>query len=771
MNTRNMLRNTLRSSSTTLKRIASSTLALPLLAMASLPAVLNAQASLMLLQPQTTVLASGFGNAQAIATDATGNVYVPNSSGGITKITPGGTQSVVAGSAGLNPSSIAVDPAGNLWVIGASSGLTVIAPNGALESVTTTYTTSPTAVAVDGSGNIYVASSYTGTVGKLSGQLSYTGGYWQWCADNQCNLLGPFPQLPFPTIYQGPQSAIAITSNSSGNAYFIDSGTAYEINANNAEVSSVPGLGGSTLAVDGNGDLFSTVPGNSLVPGGLWEIAAGYESGYPILSGVTYNAVAMDPAGYLVVSDGNTNQLLKVSLNSVNFASTSVCPNPNGCGETTTLTYYVNASGSMNPMVSDGRGQTNDFGVTGTNCQSVAAGKTCTVNIKFTPTYAGLRTGALEVMQASGAFAPLTTLSGVGQGPQAAFDGAAPQTLASATESNAVTVDEAGNIYFVTNSEVGFIPVGNPSTYSVLYSGLSQGSAVVVDSAGNVYVADQDGDQGNGDVLKITPNSNTVSTVVTGVLPTSLAVDASGNLYIADPPHNRVVELVAASGAQLTLGTGLSNPTGVALDSSGDLYIADHLNSRVVEIAAGGGAQTTVASGLSDPYFVAVDAAENLIITYLGEIEEIPAGGGSPITLSTGELGYTALDAQGDIFFANDASQVGEIKRSQPPALTFPSTAVGSSSTLSTTMENIGNEPLSAVSPGLNSNSSNYQLQSGSGDCTSTFSLAPATNCSISVNFTPASVGTITGAIFATDNSLNNQRTNQIVNLTGTAVQ
>jgi large repetitive protein len=432
-----------------------------------------------------------------------------------------------------------------------------------------------------------------------------------------------------------------------------------------------------------------------------------------------------------------------------------------------TLTYYVNAAGSMNAMVSDGRGQSKEFiGVT-TNCQSVAAGKTCTVNISFAPTYPGLRTAALGVMQASGASAPLTKLSGVGQGSQAAFDGAAPQQVLSVTNPNAVTVDGAGNIYFVTNSEVGFIPEGNQSTYSVLYSGLSEGSAVAVDSAGNVYT----GDQGNDDVLKITPNSNTVSTVVTGVFPTSLAVDASGNLYIADAQHNRVLELVAASGAQLTLGTGLSNPYGVALDSSGDLYIADQLNSRVVEIAAGGGAQTTVASGLDDPYFVAVDAAENLIISSPAEIEEIPAGGGSPVTLSTGEFGYIALDAQGDIFFTNDANQVEEIKRSLPPSLTFPSTAVGSSSTLSTTMENIGNEQLTAVSPGLDSNSSNYQLQSGSGDCTSTFSLAPATNCSISVNFTPASAGAITGAINVNDNSLNSQRASQNVSLTGTAVQ
>ena len=101
---------------TTLKRIASLTLKLPVLAMVlviSLPAVLYGQASLSLAQPPTTVVATGFSNARQMATDAAGNIYIPNNSGGITKITPGGTQSVIA--TGLSPNGIAVDGAGNVY--------------------------------------------------------------------------------------------------------------------------------------------------------------------------------------------------------------------------------------------------------------------------------------------------------------------------------------------------------------------------------------------------------------------------------------------------------------------------------------------------------------------------------------------------------------------------------------------------------------------------------------------------------------------------------
>src|SRR5271166_839271 len=96
---------------TTLKHIASLTLKLPVLAMVlviSLPAVLYGQASLSLAQPTSTVVATGFSRAQQVATDTAGNIYIPNgNNGGITKITPGGTQSVIA--TGLSPNGIAVD--------------------------------------------------------------------------------------------------------------------------------------------------------------------------------------------------------------------------------------------------------------------------------------------------------------------------------------------------------------------------------------------------------------------------------------------------------------------------------------------------------------------------------------------------------------------------------------------------------------------------------------------------------------------------------------
>ena len=76
-----------------------------------------------------------------------------------------------------------------------------------------------------------------------------------------------------------------------------------------------------------------------------------------------------------------------------------------------------------------------------------------------------------------------------------------------------------------------------------------------------------------------------------------------------------MLEFLAASGTQLSLGLGLNAPWGVALDSSGNLLVVDSGNARLIKIPTNGGTQTTIASGLADPLAVAVDAAGNVFVT------------------------------------------------------------------------------------------------------------------------------------------------------------
>jgi hypothetical protein len=164
---------------------------------------------------------------------------------------------------------------------------------------------------------------------------------------------------------------------------------------------------------------------------------------------------------------------------------------------------------------------------------------------------------------------------------------------------------------------------------------------------------------------------------------------------------------VSFAGAQSTVGSGLYQPLGVAVDAAGNLFIADANNNRVLEVPAGGGTQTTVGSGLSHPWDVAVDGA-------------------------------------GNVFIADGASdRVLEVQRSQPPTFSFAATPVGNTSTdspQSVTVQNIGNQLLNAVPPGLTVGSNSFVQVTGSGipaDCSSSFSLAPGASCNLGISFIP----------------------------------
>src|SRR5208337_4945299 len=200
----------------------------------------------------------------------------------------------------------------------------------------------------------------------------------------------------------------------------------------------------------------------------------------------------------------------------------------------------------------------------------------------------------------------------------------------------------------------------------------------------------------------------------------------------------------SALGVQTIVNTGsytLNAPFDVAVDGAGDVFIADTDNNRVVEVPAGGGAQTTVGSGLNNPNSLAVDGAGDVFIadTFNNRLVEVTPSGVQTTVLATFAIGV-AVDGAGNVFIAN-GNHVVEVPPAQPPTLSFASTAGGSTSSdspQSVPVQNIGNQPLNAINPGLVVSGTNFLQVAGSGtpaDCTSGFSLAPGASCNLSVSF------------------------------------
>ena len=665
-----------------------------------------------------TTLGSGLSLAYAVAVDTAGDVFIADyGNHRVVEVPANGGAQITVNSGGPNgPTNVAVDQAGDVFVVYLNSPHVVeIPPAGSPVSLLGSGLNYPAGVAVDGVGDLFISDSGNNRVVEL------------WSAGQT-------------TVASGLNGPAALAVDAAGDLFVVNDG--------NHVVVEIPANGGAQ----------TTVGSQLYQPGG----------------------VAVDTAGDVFIADTLNNRLVEVEHLAVNFGTVNVCPSgqtsPQPCNQTATLTYNVGSNGDIEAVNLLTAGAPNlDFTLGATNCGPVVEdGSSCTVTVTFAPRAPGVRIGAVQLVNFYNGQQILlasTPIYGQGQGPAIAFGPGAQTTVPTSALGLpwGTAVDGAGDIFVAdnVNNQVLEVRAAGGSPITVL-SGLNNPEGLAVDGMGDLFIADS----GNSQVVEVQAGTGISTTVATGFTPGALAVDGVGDIFVADDTNNRIVEILALGGEQITLGSGLNRPMGVAVDGAGDLFISDSGNNRVVEIPTGG-AQTTLYSDLLSPYSLAVDAAGDLFIADSGNsrVLELPAGGAAPITVAVPTYGV-ALDAAGDLFIGNLASKtVVEIQRSLAPSFSFPSTTVGSTTNpQSLTIQNIGNQPLNAVAPGL-SISTNFEQQAGSGtpaDCTTSFSLTPGASCNLSIAFAPQSAGNLQGTAVLTDNALNAPTATQAINLSGT---
>ena len=499
------------------------------------------------------------------------------------------------------------------------------------------------------------------------------------------------------------------------------------------------------------------------------------------------SVISENPTAGTSVSTGSSVDLVI----STGVATANVCPGgqttPTPCTDTITAQFNVPegttlGAGSVQVVTQGAPNLDFILAAAGTTCTSGLAGpSSCAVNVTFAPLAPGLRMGAVNLTDSSGNPVASSLIDGIGNGPAIAFGPGVQTTVGSGYAlPYQIAVDGAGDVFIAdsnNNQVVEITPGGVQTTVSV--SGLTEPAGVAVDGAGDLFIA-------NGDkaVVELTPNGvqTTVPTSGLGFV-NGLAVDGAGDVFISDPQNNRVVE-VTPSGVQTTVpATGLNYPTDVAVDGAGDVFIADSNNNQVVEVTPGGVQTTVPASGLNIDYGVTVDAAGDVFIVDSGNdrVVEVPAGGGPQTTVISGLTDPLSalVTATGDLFIMDTYNnQVLKLQRSQAPSLTFASTGVGSASSdspQSVTLQNIGNQQLNAVAPGLVVAGPDFVQVGGSGtfsDCSNSFALAPASACNRSINFVPQSATSLSSAAVFTDNALNaSPSATQAITLQGTGTQ
>ncbi len=709
--------------------------------------------------PSTTAAAAAAAmlhSPASVAVNAAGNLYIADVANNLVEqVSPAGQIVVIAGggstvpsttaepatSAKLsNPSGVALDASGNVYIADAANNLVeqvspagqivvVAGGGGTIPSFTSGAATSaqlnnPTGVAVDTSGNVYIADQGNNLVEEVTaGQITVIAG------GGIKTPSSAFTRDASTVEFINP-SAVAV--DGAQDVYIVDQGRSEieELTAGQVLVvigggSTVPSLTAGAainaqlnspagIALDAKGNLYIADQGNNLVEevsgGQIIVLLAGGGSTVPTSTGGTATSAKLNnPSGTAVDANGNVyiadrgNNLIEglqmgqTILPSTAIGSTSASQNIQIQLSAATAISSVTASKAANG--------TQEFAVgTVTGCAvggaSNPAGTVCIVPVTFSPTYPGLRTGALTVNNGS-TVVGTAGVYGTGQGPE--------------------LVQSPGELSVIAG---GGTTVPSTTATAPLSTLIANPLGEAIDGAGNLYVVSGTG--GNGMVDEISATTGQITVVAGGgatvpsttpepatsasITPYGIALDGAGNLYIGDYGNN-VVEEVDATTHQIVViagnsgGNGASTtpepalsaaiyPFGVAVDTAGNLYIVDRAGEygdgtideipagtgQIVVVAGAGFSQTSPQSpltfGFYDPTNVAVDGAGNYYIADAGDdrVEEVNvstglisvlAGFGPNLPSTTPTLATDAslnnpfgvtVDAAGNVYIAEGSN-------------------------------------------------------------------------------------------------------------------
>jgi len=593
-----------------------------------------------------------FNQPYGIAVDATGNLYVADSSNHtIRKINPGGTVTTLAGKAGYSlpsdqistsgdgtgsaarfsgPTGLAMDAAGNIYVVG--SGENAIRKVTAAGVVTTfagggsaNLFIVPQGVAIDSAGNLYVADAFNHTIHKVTpgGVVTTVAGSASGSADG----------VGTAAMFFGPRG---VAIDAAGNLYVADSGNATirKISPDGV-VTTFAGRAGVTgsadgagtaatfnfpcgVAIDATGNLYVADSGNALIrkitAGGVVTTLAGRAGQVGHADGGTgvslfFRPVALttDQTGNIFVADASDQTVRKIT--------------PAGTVSTVAGLSPFQSAGSA-----DGTAAARFFAP-----QGLANGPAGEIYVADTGNH------TIRKISATGA---VTTLAGL-----AGSAGFAEGAGASARFNTPVdvAVDLSGNVFVA--DERNFVirkvtPAGTVSTVAgqsgqwgetdgpVGAALLGDITGVAVDAVGNLYVSERSRVRKigvNGQVMTL-PDFSQPHTFLTDV-----AVDAAGNIYAVDATYEDVVK-ITPTGTITRILPHYFIPARIALDAAGAVFVTSAEQHTVWKLTPdgvlaiiagqyftpGGTDGTGTDARFRTPTGIAVDSAGNVYVACSG---------------------------------------------------------------------------------------------------------------------------------------------------------
>lgn len=370
-----------------------------------------------------------------------------------------------------------------------------------------------------------------------------------------------------------------------------------------------------------------------------------------------------------------------------------------------------------------------DFSQTN-NCGTVPAGGTCTVNVSFSPSASGSRSGTLTVTDNAGNSPQTASLSGTGTNLSLIVS---PGALSFGNQ--VVNTTSAGQNLTVTNSGAANVTV-NSVTASGNFGETDSCAGVVLAPAAScsitvtftpTVIASISGaitinDTGIGSphVAALSGNALvpvTLTTVTFGFT-TVGTTSPSQNMVLTNNQSSSMNPAISVSG-DYGLVTAASNPCGATLAPNSTCNLAVTFSPTYTGTIKG--AVTVAYTGAGSPA--------------VGALSGSGSGGGTvPLSFSPASANFGNV-----VLNTTSASKTVSIKNVSGSTITFTGVSASGQYTVSNT---------------------------GNGSCNGT--LAPNAKCTVTVTFTPAVFGSITGGLTVTLTGASVGT--QIVNLSGTGV-
>ncbi|WP_089407280.1 Ig-like domain repeat protein [Granulicella rosea] len=637
--------------------------------------------------------------ARGVAADASGNVYIADSSNNVVRMVSGST-GIITTYAGINPGTGSA----------AASGF-----SGDGGPATSAVFATPEDVEVDANGNVFVGDFgnnrvrviYQGgaTVAKL---IALTNGGAVAQAGYIYTVVGSSSTTAYVAGTQvlATSSAIGnprkLTLDARGNIYVADNSynVIWFVDATTGYMRPIAGL--------------YNVPSSATAVGVCSTKSNTIGDGCPATQATLLSnsamGVAVDGLGNVLISDSGDARLRKVFTNQ-SFGSVAA-----GASLAQTLQVHFGAgdnAAAANAFTITGN---TDFTVTSSTCTTNTDTTTdCLVVVTYKPTAPGAEKALLTATSLLGQSAAFG-VSGVGTVAALAIDPGTTASLSTTLKTPfAIAQDSAGNTYIADTGNNRVVRYSISGTATVIagtgtagYGGdgavatlatLSAPKGVAVARSGAIFIADT----GNNVIRRIDPVTGFISTYggTTGAVctaatdtfgdgclgtaakfssPTGVAADNDGNIYIADTGDNLIRELSVSGYASLIAGGGtvctanllgttktpdslgnncfgpastFNGPTGIAVDAGKNLYIADTGNNEIREIVAatgyvtliGGNGQagfsgdggTATGAKVNGPTGITVDAAGDVYIADAGNsaIRFINASGNMSTVVGT----------------------------------------------------------------------------------------------------------------------------------------